>query len=98
MDTSEELLLFDPLETWKKTLLPGDTYYVKELLVPIFKEGKCVYKSPSVMEIREYCRSEMDTLWEESRRLEYPHNTHVDLSQKLWNLKNNLLNEYHNKL
>jgi putative nicotinate phosphoribosyltransferase len=98
LDTSEELLLFDPLETWKKTLLPGDTYYVKELLVPIFKEGKCVYKSPSVMEIREYCRSEMDTLWEESRRLEYPHNTHVDLSQKLWNLKNNLLNEYHNKL
>lgn len=98
LDTSEELLLFDPLETWKKTLLPGDTYYVKELLVHIFKEGKCVYKSPSVMEIREYCRSEMDTLWEESRRLEYPHNTHVDLSQKLWNLKNNLLNEYHNKL
>ncbi len=98
LDTSEELLLFDPLETWKKTLLPGDTYYVKELLVPIFKEGKCVYKSPSVMEIREFCRSEMDTLWEESRRLEYPHNTHVDLSQKLWNLKNNLLNEYHNKL
>ena len=98
LDTSEELLLFDPLETWKKTLLPGDTYYVKELLVPIFKEGKWVYKSPSVMEIREYCRSAMDTLWEESRRLEYPHNTHVDLSQKLWNLKNNLLNEYHNKL
>lgn len=98
LDTSEELLLFDPLETWKKTLLPGDTYYVKELLVPIFKEGKCVYKSPSVMEIREFCRSEMDTLWEESRRLEYPHNTHVDLSQKLWNLKNNLLNEYHNKM
>ena len=95
LDTSEELLLFDPLDTWKKTLLPADTYYTKELLVPVFKNGNCVYQSPSVMEIREYCKEEMDTLWEESRRLEYPHRTHVDLSQKLWDLKNNLLNEYH---
>jgi len=97
LNTSEELLLFDPLDTWKKTLLPADTYYTKELLVPVFKNGNCVYQSPSVMEIREYCKEEMDTLWEESRRLEYPHRTHVDLSQKLWDLKNNLLNEYHNK-
>ena len=97
LNTSEELLLFDPLDTWKKTLLPADTYYTKELLVPIFKNGNCVYQSPSVMEIREYCKEEMDTLWEESRRLEYPHRTHVDLSQKLWDLKNNLLNKYHNK-
>ena len=96
LDTSEELLLFDPLDTWKKTLLPADTYYTKELLVPVFKNGNCIYQSPSVMEIREYCKEEMDTLWEESRRLEYPHRTHVDLSQKLWDLKNNLLNEYHN--
>ena len=95
LDTSEELLLFDPLDTWKKTLLPADTYYTKELLVPVFKNGNCVYQSPSVMEIREYCKEEMDTLWEESRRLEYPHRTHVDLSQKLWDLKNSLLNEYH---
>ena len=87
----------ETLDTWKKTLLPADTYYTKELLVPVFKDGKCVYQSPSVMEIREYCKEEMDTLWEESRRLEYPHRTHVDLSQKLWDLKNNLLNEYHNK-
>ena len=97
LDTSEELLLFDPLDTWKKTLLPSHTYYTKELLVPVFKNGNCVYQSPSVMEIREYCKEEMDTLWEESRRLEYPHRTHVDLSQKLWDLKNSLLNEYHNK-
>ena len=96
LDTSEELLLFDPLDTWKKTLLPSHTYYTKELLVPVFKNGNCVYQSPSVMEIREYCKEEMDTLWEESRRLEYPHRTHVDLSQKLWDLKNDLLNEYHN--
>ena len=85
----------ETLDTWKKTLLPSHTYYTKELLVPVFKNGNCVYKSPSVMEIREYCKEEMDTLWEESRRLEYPHRTHVDLSQKLWDLKNNLLNEYH---
>ncbi len=91
----KELLLFDPIETWKKTLLPAESYYTKELLIPIFKNGTCVYESPSVMEIREFCRQELETLWEESRRLAYPHRTYVDLSQKLWDLKNTLLNQYH---
>ena len=88
------LLLFDPIETWKKTLLPGGSYTMRELLVPVFRKGDCVYESPSVKEIQNICRRELNTLWEESKRFEYPHQTYVDLSRKLWNLKNNLLERY----
>lgn len=88
------LLLFDPIETWKKTLLPGGSYTMRELLIPVFRNGECVYESPTVMEIQKRCREELDTLWEESKRFEYPHQTYVDLSRKLWNLKNNLLDRY----
>lgn len=62
-DENEPLLLFDPLEPWKKTLLEPGTYTMRELMVPVFLDGKCVYTSPSVMEIREYCQKELDTLW-----------------------------------
>ncbi len=88
------LLLFDPIETWKKTLLPGGSYSMRELLVPVFRKGECVYESPTVMEIQKRCKEELNTLWEESKRFEYPHQTYVDLSRKLWNLKNNLLDRY----
>lgn len=54
----EDLLLFDPNATWKKTLLPGGTYTMRELLVPIFQHGECKYESPSVKEIAEFCRQE----------------------------------------
>ncbi|MBE5967358.1 MAG: nicotinate phosphoribosyltransferase [Lachnospiraceae bacterium] len=91
------LLLFDPLATWKKTYLDPHSYTLRELLVPVFIAGKCVYESPSVMEIRDYCTKEQDTLWDESRRLVNPHNIYVDLSQKLYQLKTNLLNNYSNK-
>lgn len=94
-NTNEPLLLFDPIETWKKTYLEPDTYIMREMLVPIFKNGICVYKSPSVMEIRQYCKEELDTLWEESKRLAYPHETYVDLSKKLWDEKQKLLEKYH---
>ena len=57
-DTSEELLLFDPNATWKKTRLAGGTYTMREILKPVFIHGECVYDSPSVMEIAEYCRQE----------------------------------------
>lgn len=93
-DSKNSLLLFDPIETWKKTHLAPDSYTIRELMVPVFKEGKCVYHSPKVMEIREYCKQEINTLWEESRRLRYPHRTHVDLSMPLWTLKNELLDKY----
>ena len=92
--SKDPLLLFDPIETWKKTLLPGSSYTMRELLVPVFRKGDCVYESPSVKEIQNICRRELNTLWEESKRFEYPHQTYVDLTRKLWNLKNNLLERY----
>lgn len=92
--SKDPLLLFDPIETWKKTLLPGGSYTMRELLVPVFRKGDCVYESPSVKEIQNICRRELNTLWEESKRFEYPHQTYVDLSRKLWSLKNNLLERY----
>ena len=94
-DSHNSLLLFDPIETWKKTLLAPDTYELRELLVPVFKNGTCVYHSPKVMDIRAYCQKELDTLWEESRRLVNPHEVHVDLSNELWHMKNQLLDSYH---
>ena len=68
---------------------------MREMMIPVFRKGECVYHSPKVMEIREYCRQEMDTLWEESKRLEFPHKVHVDLSNALWHMKNQLLDSYH---
>ena len=94
LTSDKPLLLFDPIATWKKTYLKPDTYELRELLVPIFLKGKCVYTSPSVMEIREYSAKEQNTLWDECRRLANPHNVYVDLSNKLYELKNRLLNDY----
>ena len=88
------LLLFDPMATWKKTYLEPNSYTLRELLVPIFLSGKCVYTSPSVMEIREYCVKEQNTLWDEAKRLVNPHNVYIDLSNKLYLLKTQLLDSY----
>ena len=90
-DPSQDMLIYDPYETWKKTLLIGGTYEMKEILVPIFKNGQCIYESPSTMEIREIARREMDTLWDESRRLVNPQKVYVDLSDKLYDMKKALL-------
>ena len=92
-DANEPLRLFDPAEPWKKTKLPGGSYYMQELLVPVFKNGECCYNSPSVMEIREKCQHELATLWPEAKRLINPHKVYVDLSQKLYDMKIALLNE-----
>ena len=94
-DEKNSLLLFDPIETWKKTHLAPGTYTMRELLVPIFKNGECVYESPKVMDIREYCKKEQEALWDESRRLVNPHEIHVDLSNELWHMKAQLLDSYH---
>ena len=66
---------------------------MRELLVEVFRDGECVYESPSVMEMREYCMKEQDTVWEESRRLVNPHKVYVDLSEKLYKMKSDLLEE-----
>lgn len=92
-DETEPLLLFDPLEPWKKTRLPGGSYRLRELMVHIFKDGECCYTSPGVMDIREICRQELDTLWPETRRLINPHQVYVDLTKKLYDMKIALLNE-----
>lgn len=90
-DPTKPLLLFDPLEPWKKTKLPAGSYTMKELLVPVFLKGECVYTSPSVMEIRDFCQKELDTLWDETRRLMNPHKVYVDLSPRLYDMKISLL-------
>lgn len=95
-DAQNSLMIFDPISTWKKTRLHGGTYTVRELLVPVFKDGKCVYTSPAVMDIRDYCTAELNTLWDESRRLVNPQEVYVDLSEPLWKLKNELLDHVHN--
>jgi len=94
-DAKDDITIFSPNATWKRTKLIGGSYTIRELLVPIFKDGKCVYSSPSVMDIRDYCLKEQDTLWEESRRLINPQEIYVDLSEKLWSLKNELLDKVH---
>ena len=94
IDESKDLLIFDPIETWKKTNLEAGTFTVRELLVPIFEKGICVYNSPEVMEIKEYCSKELDTLWDETRRFMNPHEVYVDLSDKLYDMKKNLLDGF----
>ncbi len=91
IDENRDLLLFDPVETWKKTKLKGGTFETRELLKPIFINGKCVYESPSVQEIAAYCKREKLTLWDEVKRLSNPHKVFVDLSQKLYQTKKELL-------
>ena len=93
IDPKQDLLLFDPMDTWKMTKLAGGTYTVREILLPIFKNGECLYKSPTLKEIAAYCREEKDTLWDETKRLFYPHRVYVDLSQKLYAVKQSLLDQ-----
>ena len=90
----EELLLFDPSEPWKKTRLPAGDFALQEIMVPIFKSGECVYESPKTMDIREFCMREKETLWDETKRFENPHKVYVDLSQKLYDLKMELLRSH----
>ncbi len=92
-DENEDLTVFDPISTWKKSTLKAGTYTIKDMLVPIFKAGKLVYKSPDTMQIRENCKRELDTLWDESRRLVNPQEVYVDLSQALYDLKYELINK-----
>lgn len=86
-----EIELFDPVQTWKRKTVKD--VYVRELLEPIFINGECVYKTPDIESIKAYCKKEIDTLWDEVKRFENPHTYYVDLSQKLWDIKHNLLRQ-----
>ena len=89
IDESEPLELFDPVQVWKTKTVTNFT--AKELLVPIFKGGECVYECPSIHEVRDYCKAQIMTLWDEVKRFENPHKYYVDLSRKLWDIKHGLL-------
>ena len=93
----EPMRLFSPTEPWKKTTLAPGTYTLRELMVPVFKQGECVYESPKVMDIRAYCLQEQDTLWEETKRFVNPHKVYVDLSKKLYDTKISLLDKMSEK-
>ena len=90
VDDSGNLEIFDPEATWKRK----EVYHfeARELLVQIYKNGKLVYKRPSMEELRAYCASQVDTLWDEVKRFDNPHRYYVDLSQKLYDIKQSLLN------
>ena len=84
--------IFDPNAIWKKKSLKN--FYVRSLLVQIFDKGECVYESPSLDEIRRYCKDQIETLWEETLRFENPQTYYVDLSKKLWSIKQDILHRY----
>ena len=88
----DEYTIFDPNAVWKKTRVTN--YTVRNLQVPVFIEGKCVYESPSIEEIRNYCMEQIDTLWDETLRFDNPQTYYVDLSQKLWDMKHRLLEQH----
>ena len=91
----DEYEIFDPNAVWKRTKIRD--YYVRDLRVQLFDKGRCVYESPSVDEIKDYCQQQMETLWDETLRFENPQTYYVDLSQKLWDTKNQLLSEFARK-
>ena len=86
-------MLSDETHAWKKIVLPPETYVLREMLIPIFQNGRCVYKQPSLPEIKAYAQSEMETLWDEHKRLTNPEQMRVDLSDMLLALKKRLLYE-----
>lgn len=89
IDDNKPITIFDQNATWKRKTLTD--YAAKELLVPIFKNGELVYKNPPLPEIKAYCEQQVDLLWDEVKRFENPHSYYVDLSEKLWNIKRELL-------
>ena len=91
IDEGAPLVLFDPDAVWKKRTVRG--FECREILVPVFEGGKLVYELPNLADIQSYCKEEVGRLWEEVKRFEHPHRYYVDLSQKLWQMKQDLLLE-----
>ena len=90
VDDSKDLEIFDPSATWKRKTVYDFT--AKELMVQVFRSGELVYDLPPLKDIQKYCAEQVDTLWDEVKRFDNPHTYYVDLSQKLWDIKNDLLN------
>ena len=91
-DTTRPLTIYDPVNTWKSMTLTD--YTMKELQVKVFEGGKRVYDSPSLQQIQQHCQDDLDTFWDQYKRLLNPHRYKVDLSDSLWMLKNSMLQNY----
>ncbi len=89
VDDSGDFEIFDPEAVWKRKTVYN--FEAKELQVPIFQKGELVYKLPDLNSIRAYCAAQVDTLWDEVKRFDNPHSYYVDLSQKLWDIKQSML-------
>jgi len=89
---NDDYVIFDPSHTWKRKKLRN--FIAKELQVKIFEGGRLVYDSPGVGEIRDYCLAQTHTLWEETLRFENPQTYYIDLSQKLWELRTELIESH----
>lgn len=92
IDDTKPYEIFHPEYTWKRKTLTN--FVAKPLQVQIFQQGNCVYQSPELKTIQQFCKAQIDTLWDEMLRFENPHKYYVDLSQKLWDLKHALLQKY----
>ena len=92
IDDSKPYEIFDPVHTWKRKRVTNFT--ARKLLVKLFENGEQVAKLPTLPEVRDYCKAQVDTIWDEVKRFENPHAYYVDLSQKLWDVKNSLLKKY----
>lgn len=91
INENEDLTIFHPINTWKTMTLKANEYYTKELLQPVFLDGKCVFEKRETMEIKKYCEEQKSSLWNEHKRLINPHILPVDLSLKLYNLKKDMI-------
>ena len=94
VDENEPLMLFDPYATWKTKNVCN--FEARELLVPVFLNGKKVYQSPALKDIQAYCKQQVNTLWDEIKRFDNPQTYYVDLSQKLWDIQQELLRKNRN--
>jgi nicotinate phosphoribosyltransferase len=92
IDETQPLVIFHPVDTWKRMRLTN--YHTKELLIPVYVDGKQVYESPSLMDIQAYAKQELASFWDEIKRLINPQEYKVDLSYKLYNLKKTLLEQW----
>ena len=95
VDDTQPLEIFDPEHTWKRKKM--ENFTATELQVPIFKDGKLVYNVPALIDVRRHCEEEIEGMWDEVRRFNNPHNYYVDLSEKLWQIKHDMIAEYRNR-
>ncbi len=91
IDDTKPLTIFHPHYTWKEKTLTN--FVAKELLVPVYQNGKLIYSCPTTAEIRSYCLEQIGLLWDEVKRFDNPHAYYVDLSRRLWEIKHDLLRQ-----